>query len=61
MKLTIAFFSIVLTLGFGACSTASSTKQVTLTSCTPGDAGKQVILETSPWAPGEHHVVRLAH
>ena len=62
MKLTIAFLSIILTLGFGACTTSPTpTKQVTLTSCTPGDAGKQVILETSPWAPGEHHVVRLAH
>ncbi|MEP6668629.1 MAG: hypothetical protein ABJF10_05720 [Chthoniobacter sp.] len=61
MKLTFAFLSIVITLGFGACSTASSTKDVTLTSCTPGDAGKPVILETSSWAPGEHRVVRLAH
>ncbi|MDR3406644.1 MAG: hypothetical protein P4L99_29435 [Chthoniobacter sp.] len=61
MKLAIAFLSIIVTLGFGACSTASSTKVVTLTSCTPGDAGKQVILETNSYAPGEHRVVRLAH
>jgi hypothetical protein len=61
MKLTFAFLSIILTLSFGACSTASSTKVATLTSCTPGDAGKVVILETNSFAPGTHTVVRLAH
>ena len=61
MKLTFAFLSIILVLGFGACSTASSTKEVTLTSCTPGDPGKVVILETNTFAPGQHRVVRLAH
>ncbi|MEI9894691.1 MAG: hypothetical protein WDN28_12580 [Chthoniobacter sp.] len=41
MKLTIAFLSIILTLGFGACSSdATGSKVVTLTSCTPATPAK---------------------
>ncbi len=60
MKLTITFFSIILTLGLGACTTAPKpTKEVILTSCcATGEPDKVVLLQDS-WAPGGR-VVRLA-
>ena len=62
MKLTIAFFSIVLTLSFGACSTASTgTKVATFTPCCmTGQPEKAVVLESNSFAPGGD-VVRLVH
>ena len=61
MKLTVAFLSIILTLGFGACSTAKvATKQVTLVACcATGEPDKDVLLQDS-FEPGGR-VVRLAH
>jgi hypothetical protein len=60
MKLTIAFLPIILTLGFGACtSDKTGTKKVTLISSTPGDSGKVVNLQENSFAPGGR-VVRLA-
>jgi hypothetical protein len=59
MKLAIAFFSIVLTLGLGACSSyKTGVKEVSLTSCTPGDPGKPVMLQENSWAP-DGRVVRI--
>jgi hypothetical protein len=60
MKLTIAFLSIVLTLGFGACSYKTGNRKVILTTCEPGDAGKVVLLQENSYEPGGR-VVRLAH
>ena len=62
MKLTIAFFSIILTLGLGACSTsATGTKEVTLAPCCASTApSKDVLLQSNSFAPADR-VVRLAH
>jgi hypothetical protein len=61
MKLTIAFLSIVLTLGLGACSSSKTgMKKVNLATCEPGDAGKPVHLQENSFEPGGR-VVRLAH
>jgi hypothetical protein len=62
MKLTIAFLSIILTLGFGACSTAKTgTRPVTLSHCScSNEPDKDVLLEENSFAP-EGRVVRLAH
>ena len=58
MKLALAFGSIIITLGFGACSTVP-TKEVTLQACcATGEPDKDVLLQDS-WAPGGR-VVRLA-
>ncbi len=58
MKQTIAVLSIILTLGFGACSTTPS-KKVTLTPCcATGEPDKAAILQDS-FEPGGR-VVRLA-
>ena len=61
MKLTIAFLSIVLILGFGACSTAKvPTKEVTLVACcSSNEPDKDVYLQDS-FEPGGR-VVRLVH
>jgi hypothetical protein len=60
MKLTVAFLSIILTVGFGACSTAKiATKEVILTPCcATGEPDKVVLLQDS-FEPGGR-VVRLA-
>ena len=59
MKLAIAFLSIVLTFGFGACTTVTTTpKVVSFTPCGPSPA-KDVTLIGS-YEPGGT-VVRLAH
>ena len=62
MKLTIAFLAIILTLGFGACSTAKTgTRPVTLSQCfCSNEPDKAVLLEENSYAP-EGRVVRLAH
>lgn len=61
MKLTIAFFSVVLTLGFGACSTAKiATKEVTLTACCASNEPDKTVLLQDQFEPGGR-VVRLAH
>jgi hypothetical protein len=60
MKLTIAFFAIVLTLTLGACSSKAGMKKVNLTTCNPGDGGKVVHLQENSFEPGGR-VVRLAH
>jgi hypothetical protein len=59
MKTTVALFSIVLTLGFGACSTAKvATKEVTLVACcSSNEPDKQGMLQDS-FEPGGR-VVRL--
>lgn len=61
MKLTIAFLSIILTLGFGACSsTKVATREVTLTACcASNEPDKDVLLQDS-FEPGGR-VVRLVH
>jgi len=58
MKQTIAFFSIILTLGFGACSTTPSRK-VTLTPCCATGEPDQVVILQDSFEPGGR-VVRLA-
>jgi hypothetical protein len=60
MKLTVAFFSIIFTVGFGACSsTKIPSKEVTLVPCcASNEAEKTVILQDS-WEEGGR-VVRLA-
>jgi hypothetical protein len=58
MKLTVAFFSIILTVGFGACSTVPTKKVTLVPCCTSGEAEKTVLLQDS-WAEGGR-VVRLA-
>jgi hypothetical protein len=61
MKLTIALFSIVLTLGFGACSTAKiSPHDVTFTSCCSTGAPDKVVVLQDSFEPGGT-VVRLIH
>jgi len=61
MKLTIAFLSIILTLGFGACSTSKMpTKEVTLTACCASNEPDKVVLLQDSFEPGGR-VVRLAH
>lgn len=60
MKLTIAFLSIVLTLGLGACSHKAGSRKVNLATCEPGDTGKRVHLQENSFEPGGR-VVRLAH
>lgn len=62
MKLTIAFFSIIVTLCFGACSSyKTGTKDVTLTACcATGAPDKEVTLQENSFTPGGR-VVRLAH
>jgi hypothetical protein len=59
MKLTIAFLSLVLSLGFGACSTSkTATRTVILKPCcATGEADKVVLLQDS-FEPGGR-VVRL--
>ncbi len=62
MKLTIAFFSIILTLGFGACSNVQGhcTKEVKfIPCCATGEPAKVVLLQDS-FVPGGT-VVRLVH
>jgi hypothetical protein len=61
MKLTIAFFSIILTLGFGACSNVQvPTKEVNfIPCCATGEPAKVVLLQDS-FVPGGT-VVRLVH
>lgn len=60
MKLTFAFLSIVLTLGFGACSTAKiATKEVTLQACCSSNEPDKVVLLQDSFEPGGR-VVRLA-
>ena len=57
MKLTAAFLSMILCVGFGACSTVP-TKTVTLVPCcSSGESEKTVLLQDS-WTPGGR-VVRL--
>jgi len=61
MKLTIAFLSIVLTLGFGACSTAKiATKEVNLVACCASNEPDKTVLLQDSFEPGGR-VVRLAH
>ena len=60
MKQAFAFFAIVLTLAFGACSSKAGVKKVNLATCAPGDSGKLVHLQENSFAPGGR-VVRLAH
>jgi hypothetical protein len=60
MKQAIAFFAIVLTLTFGACSSKTGMKKVYLATCAPGDSGKLVQLQENSFEPGGR-VVRLAH
>jgi hypothetical protein len=61
MKLTIAFFSIILTLSFGACSSVTvPTKEVTFTPCCATHEPDKVVLLEDPLAPGGT-VVRLVH
>jgi hypothetical protein len=61
MKLTIAFLSIILTLGFGACSSyKTGTREVILTPCcATGGPDKVVLLQENSFTPGGR-VVRLA-
>jgi hypothetical protein len=61
MKLTIALFSIILTLGFGACSSyKTGTREVTLAACcATGAPDKDVLLQENSFTPGGR-VVRLA-
>lgn len=61
MKLAIAFLAIIVTLGFGACSTAKiPTREVTLVACcASNEPDKDVLLQDS-FEPGGR-VVRLAH
>ena len=59
MKLTIAFLSIILTLGFGACSTAKvATREVTLVACCASNEPDKVVDLQDSWEPGGR-VVRL--
>jgi hypothetical protein len=61
MKLTIAFFSIILTLGFGACSSVNApTKEVGFTPCCATSQPEKVVLLEDSFAPGGT-VVRLVH
>ena len=61
MKQTIALLSLVLTLGFGACSTAPiASKEVVFTPCPGSGPTKPAILKDS-YAPGDARVVRIAH
>ncbi len=57
MKLTIAFLAIVLTLGFGACSTPAP-KEVSFTPCCATGAPAKDVTLIGPWEPGGT-VVRL--
>jgi hypothetical protein len=61
MKQAIAFFAIVFTLSFGACSShKSGTEKVNLTACSPcGSGGKIVLLQANSYEEGGR-VVRLA-
>ncbi len=60
MKLTFAFLAILLTLGFGACSSyKTGEKPVILGTCVPPDEGKVAILKENSFEPGGR-VVRLA-
>ena len=61
MKLTIACFSIVLILGFGACTSAPiATKEVIFSPCCADHAPDKVVLLEDSFAPGGT-VVRLVH
>lgn len=61
MKLTIAFLSIILTLGLGACSTCKKpTKEAILVSCCATHAPDKVVLLQDSFEPGGR-VVRLVH
>jgi hypothetical protein len=60
MKLTLAFLSLLLTLGLGACTTAAkATRQVTLEPCCATAAPGTVVLLQDSFTPGGR-VVRLA-
>jgi hypothetical protein len=61
MKLTVAFFAIIATLGFSACSsTKVEPKIVSFTPCCmTGQPARDVVLQDS-WQPGGT-VVRLVH
>ncbi len=62
MKLAIAFSSLLVALGLGACSTLKTgTREVTLVPCCATKApAKDVILQENSFAPADR-VVRLAH
>ena len=61
MKLTIAFLSIILTLGLGACSTAQKpTKEAILVSCCSSHLPDKTVLLQDSFVPGGR-VVRLVH
>jgi hypothetical protein len=59
MKLTIALLSIIVALGFSACSTVPS-KEVMLTPCCASGEPEKLVLLQDSWAP-DGRVVRLAH
>ena len=61
MKLTIAFLSIILTLGLGACSTCQKpTKEAILVPCCSSLEKEKVVLLQDSFVPGGR-VVRLVH
>ena len=61
MKLTVAFLTIIVSLGFGACSTDKQPTKVAIfhPCCMGHDPDKEVLLQDS-WEPGGT-VVRLVH
>jgi hypothetical protein len=61
MKLTIAFLSIILTLGFGACtSIQTAPKVVSFTPCCASSAPAKDVTLIGSFEPGGT-VVRLTH
>jgi hypothetical protein len=61
MKLILAFLAIVVTLGFGACTSAPvATKTVVFTPCCATHQPDKEVLLTDSFAPGGT-VVRLVH
>ena len=61
MKLTVAFFAVIVTLGFTACSsTQVASKEVTFIPCCMTDQPSKVVILQDSWQPGGT-VVRLVH
>ena len=61
MKLIIAFFAVLVTLGFGACSTDKQpTKVAIFTPCCMTGQPEKTVLHQDSWEPGGT-VVRLVH
>ena len=61
MKLTIALFSVILTLSFGACSGVKvASKTVSFTPCCATSQPSKLVVLQDPYEPGGT-VVRLVH